>query len=107
MKFHYYDPHNTEKNNQALRELLTVSKDLGCNLAQLALAWVLYNPNVSTAITGASKPEQIDDAVGSLEILKKWTPEIDRKINKILDTTPTPKFDWNNFKAGNPRRPAD
>lgn len=107
MKLHYYEPHNTPKNNAALKELQTVAKDLGCNLAQLALAWVLRNPNVSTAITGASKPEQIDDAIGSLEILKKWTPELDQKINKILDTTPTPKFNWNNFTAGTPRRQAE
>lgn len=107
MKQFFYVPHNTPKTIGALRELHTISQDLGGNLAQLALAWTLRNPNVSTAITGASKPEQIDDAVKSLDLLKKWTPELDLKINKILDTTPTPKFNWNSFSAGTPRRPAD
>ena len=71
----------------------------------MALAWTLRNPNVSTAKIGASRPEQIDDAIKSLDLLKKWTPELDQKINKIINTTPTAKFNWVNFSQGTPRRP--
>jgi len=73
-------------------------------MPQLALAWVLKNPNVSTAIIGATKIEQLDDCLGSLELVKKWTPELDKKINSILDTTPKGKFNWNTFSPGQPRR---
>ena len=37
-------------------------------MAQLALAWVLRQPNVASAITGASRPEQIDDNVGAVGV---------------------------------------
>jgi voltage-dependent potassium channel beta subunit len=42
-----------------VRELAPVAQDLGCTTAQLALAWCLKNPHVSTVITGASRPAQV------------------------------------------------
>lgn len=43
-------------------------------MAQLAMAWVLYNKNVSTAITGASSSAQLAETVKSVDLLKKFTP---------------------------------
>ena len=63
MKSYFYLPHNNPKTIGALRELQTIAQDLGGTLAQLALAWVLNNPNVSTAITGASRVEQITESL--------------------------------------------
>lgn len=45
----------------AVQRLLPIAADLGLTPAQLAIAWVLANPNVSSAIVGASRPAQIVD----------------------------------------------
>lgn len=47
----------------AVQRLQPIAADLGLSMAQLAIAWVLANPNVSAAIVGASRPEQIADNV--------------------------------------------
>jgi aryl-alcohol dehydrogenase-like predicted oxidoreductase len=50
--------------------LKPVAARAGCSLAQFALAWVLREPNVASAIVGASRPGQLDDnaAAADLEI---------------------------------------
>ena len=58
--------------------------------AALALAWVAKNPNTSTVILGATKPEQVLENLKALEVLPKLTPEIMEKIEKILDNKPVP-----------------
>jgi len=61
---------------------------LSCTIAQLALAWIIKNPHVSTVITGASKVEQVHENLKSLEIVKKLTPEIMDEIEKVLNNKP-------------------
>jgi aryl-alcohol dehydrogenase-like predicted oxidoreductase len=61
---------------------------LGFKLSQLALAWCLKNPNVSSVITGASRPEQIVDNVASLKLLPKLTEDIMKQIDAILENKP-------------------
>lgn len=51
-----------------VQEVARVAELIGCSTAQLALAWVLRNDNVAAAIIGASRPEQITDNVGALEV---------------------------------------
>jgi aryl-alcohol dehydrogenase-like predicted oxidoreductase len=48
-----------EANLEKVERLRLIAKELDCTLAQLALAWCARNPNVSTVITGASKPSQV------------------------------------------------
>ena len=50
---------------EAVQRLKPIAADLGVSMAQLALAWVLREPNVSSAIIGASKPEQVEDNAGA------------------------------------------
>jgi aryl-alcohol dehydrogenase-like predicted oxidoreductase len=50
---------------EAVQRLQPIADDLGLTMAQLALAWVLQEANVASAITGASRPDQIDDNVGA------------------------------------------
>lgn len=65
--------------------------DLQCTMAQLALAWVAkVNPYTSTVILGATKPEQVIQNVGAVNVLPKLTPEIMEKIEKVLDNKPAP-----------------
>ncbi|KAL5536102.1 hypothetical protein ACEPAF_4207 [Sanghuangporus sanghuang] len=63
-------------------------KELGCKLNHLALAWVAKQPNTSTVILGASRPEQVIDNLKALEVLPKLTPEVLDKIEKILENKP-------------------
>ncbi len=71
-----------------VKQLVPIANDLGCTMAQLALAWCLKNPNVSTVITGASKPEQVHENMKALEVVPKLTPEVMAKINSILGNDP-------------------
>lgn len=64
--------------------------ELGCSVSQLALAWVAVNPNTSTVILGASKPEQVLDNLKALDVIPKLTPEVLEKIEAILQTKPSP-----------------
>ncbi|RYP67164.1 hypothetical protein DL771_007392 [Monosporascus sp. 5C6A] len=73
---------------QQVNQLQPIADELGVKLSQLALAWVLKNPNVSSAITGASSPEQVYENVRAVEVVDKLTPEILRKIDRILGNKP-------------------
>jgi aryl-alcohol dehydrogenase-like predicted oxidoreductase len=50
----------------AVQRLVPIAQQAGMSMAQMAVAWVLSNPNVASAIVGASRPEQLDDNVGAL-----------------------------------------
>jgi len=78
-----------EDNLKKVRGLKPIADKLGISQAQLAYAWVLRNKNVSSAITGASRPEQIYEAVGSLDKVKLLTDEVIEEIEKVLQNKPT------------------
>ena len=63
------------KRNESVKQLRDVADELGCSLAQLSLAWCAANERVSTVITGASRPEQVVDNFGAIDVLPKLTPE--------------------------------
>ena len=69
--------------NSALTQLEAIASDLGCNLAQLAIAWTAHNPRVSTVITGASKPQQLRENLGAVDVIAKLTPEVMTRIDDI------------------------
>ncbi|KAI0009880.1 Aldo/keto reductase [Xylariaceae sp. FL0662B] len=71
-----------------VRKLEPVAQQLGVRQSQLALAWVLANPNVSSAITGATSPEQVYENVRAVELVDRLTPEILSKIDDILGNKP-------------------
>lgn len=73
---------------EKVRRLHEVAKDLGVSLAKLAIAWCIQNPNVSTAILGASKPEQLEETIESLEVVKMLTSEVNARIEGILGNKP-------------------
>lgn len=72
-----------EKKNAAVGQLSAIAKELGGNVAQLAIAWVNKNPRVSTVILGASKLSQLQDNLGALELTPKLTPEVVARIDEI------------------------
>jgi aryl-alcohol dehydrogenase-like predicted oxidoreductase len=64
----------------AVAKLEPIANDAGLSMAQLAVAWVLQNPNVASAIIGASRPEQVTDNVKAAGV----TLEAD--VMKAVDT---------------------
>ena len=71
----------------AVRALQPIAGDLGCTLSQLALAWCVKNPQVSTVITGASRAEQVTENMQALAVVPKLTPEILDSIDALLKTS--------------------
>jgi len=53
----------------AVQDLAPIAAELGLTMAQLALAWTLQNPNVASAIVGASRPEQISSNLGAVGVV--------------------------------------
>lgn len=87
----------TEEGKEKLHKvekLVPVAEDLGISMPELALAWCLKNPNVSTVITGASKPEQVRQNMGAIEHVDKLTPKVMNRIEEILDNKPEPEKDF-------------
>jgi len=66
-----------------VRKLAPLAQELGCTLAQLALAWCLRNPNVSTVITGASRPAQVQENMKALDVVPRLTPEVVARMEAI------------------------
>eukprot|EP00826_Nyctotherus_ovalis_P050436 TRINITY_DN6177_c0_g1_i3.p1 TRINITY_DN6177_c0_g1~~TRINITY_DN6177_c0_g1_i3.p1 ORF type:complete len:362 (+),score=123.92 TRINITY_DN6177_c0_g1_i3:201-1286(+) len=87
-----------------LRTIGEIAKEFGCTQAQLALAWCLVNEDVSTCITGASRPSQMEENLKALEVAKRWTPEIEKKIEDALKNVPNAGFNWREWKPQDPRR---
>ena len=83
-----------QKNIDKVRKLEPIANDLGISLPQLALAWCLKNPNVSTVITGASKPEQVTENMKTLDVVGKLTGDVMEKIEAVLDNRPKTDPDW-------------
>ena len=69
------------KLNGAVAKLGDIAKELGCNTAQLAIAWCARNPHVSTVITGASRVEQVRENMEAADVIAKLTPEVMRRID--------------------------
>ena len=69
----------------AVRRLAPVAAGLGCTLAQLSIAWCLANPQVSSVITGASCPSQIDDNLGALDVVPRISAEVRAAIDHALE----------------------
>jgi len=63
-------------------------------MAQLALAWCLKNPNVSTVITGASRAKQVSENMAALEIVPKLTDDVMEQIEAILENKPKAQPDY-------------
>jgi voltage-dependent potassium channel beta subunit len=69
-------------------ELMNIADELGASMAQLALAWILKNPNISTTITGSSKPEQIVENMKAIDVVSQLDDTVMEKIEEILDNKP-------------------
>ena len=71
---------------QKVEQLRPIAAELDCSLAQLAIAWCASNPRVSTVITGASRPSQVVENFGALDVVDRLTPEVKARIEAITGT---------------------
>lgn len=76
------------------QKLVPIAQEVGCSLAQLALAWCLKNPHVSTVILGASKKSQLMENLASLEFVNRLTPEVLARIEAIVGNKPEGEIDY-------------
>jgi voltage-dependent potassium channel beta subunit len=76
-----------EKINK-VKKLKAVADKLGTGLAALSIAWCIKNVNVTTAILGATKKEQLTENLKAIEVLPKITTEILEQIDTIMQTKP-------------------
>lgn len=65
-------------------KLTPLAEELGCTLAQLALAWCARNPRVSCVLMGARTLAQLEDNLGALAVLPELTPEVVERIESIV-----------------------
>ncbi|MBO2452599.1 aldo/keto reductase family protein [Actinomadura barringtoniae] len=81
-----------------VQQLEPIAADLGLSMAQLAVAWVLQNPNVSAAIVGASRPEQVRDNVKAAGVT------LDADVMKRIDDVIAPVVTRDPGKTASPRK---
>lgn len=68
----------------ALLELKEIADDLDATMAQVALAWVVANPNVSTVITGASRVSQVHENMAALEVFEAMDDEVKQRLDDLF-----------------------
>jgi aryl-alcohol dehydrogenase-like predicted oxidoreductase len=71
-----------------VQELGRLADETGISLAEMAIAWTIRNPHVTTAILGATKKEQLLENLKALDAMGKLTPEVMEKIENILQNKP-------------------
>jgi len=89
-----YESEDGKERIETVERLRPIADELGLSLAQMSLAWATKNPNVSTVITGASKPEQVEQNMKALDAAKLLTPEIMAQIDELAGTKPAMPRSW-------------
>ncbi len=79
---------------EQVKQLEPIARDLDATLAQLALAWCLKNPNVSSVITGASRPTQVLENMKTLEVAGRLDDAAMERIEGVLSNRPKPPADF-------------
>ena len=67
-----------------VKQLEPIAADLGCTLAQLAIAWCAANPHVTSVITGASRPEQVRENMRAAQVVGQLSAEVMARIDAIV-----------------------
>lgn len=77
-----------QQRRQIVRELTPIAEEIGITMAQMAIAWCLKNPNVSTVITGASRVSQVHENMKAMDAVEKLTDDVMEKISALLNNDP-------------------
>jgi aryl-alcohol dehydrogenase-like predicted oxidoreductase len=67
-----------------VENLRPIADDLGCSMAQLALAWCVKNPHVSTVITGASRPSQVVENFAAMDVVGRLDGDVMARIDAAV-----------------------
>jgi voltage-dependent potassium channel beta subunit len=81
----------TPERIEKVRQLTAVAKELGVSMAQLALAWLLRLPEISSVITGATRVGQVHENLKAAELKSQLTPDVLDRIEAILGNNPNPQ----------------
>lgn len=100
----YFSEQKKEQTISALNKFKEIADSLNCSQAQLAMAWCIANPDISTAITGATRPEQLVETVKAIEVVPKLTKEILQNIDTIFGSEPVGKRNMRDFQPQKGRR---
>ncbi|KAB1265166.1 Voltage-gated potassium channel subunit beta-3 [Camelus dromedarius] len=80
-----------KKQQAKVMDLLPIAHQLGCTVAQLAIAWCLRSEGVSSVLLGVSSAEQLIEHLGALQVLSQLTPQTVMEIDGLLGNKPHPK----------------
>jgi voltage-dependent potassium channel beta subunit len=78
----------TPERVEKVKQLAPIAQELNRTMAQMALAWCLKNPNVSTVITGASRAEQVHENMKALDVVSRLTQEVLARIDSVIGIAP-------------------
>jgi len=98
------DKYKIEDSRNTLRGIADVSKEAGMSMSQFALAWLVKNKDVSTAIIGSKKPEQLEENIKAAGLAGSISFEIEEKLEKVLGNRPEIGLDWKTRAPMKPRR---
>jgi voltage-dependent potassium channel beta subunit len=104
-RVHYSTYINNKQDwDQKLLKLKILAEKLGFTLPQLAVAWVIKNPDVSTCILGVSSSQQLVENIKALDLISLITNQIESEIEAILGNIPIGEMDWQTFTRQPNRR---
>ena len=89
-----YEGDEAEARIAIVRALAELASELDASVAQLAIAWCLANPNVSTVILGASKRHQLEENLGALDVAERVDEAVMERIEALVGNRPEPERDW-------------
>jgi voltage-dependent potassium channel beta subunit len=90
-----YETEEAQQQIEKVRQMSEIARELDASMAQMALAWCLKNPNVSTVITGASRAQQVKENMAALDVAARLTPDVMERLEGILDNKPA---EWPDFR---------
>lgn len=88
-----FDKEITPERIEKVGKLTRLAHDLGASLPQLAIAWLLRIPEVTSVILGASKVSQLKENLKAVEVKSKMTPDVLGRIEEILGNNPVPEVE--------------
>jgi len=77
-----------------VKQLAAIAADLGGSMAQLAIAWCLKNPHVSTVILGASRRQQLQENLAAMKLVERLDDEVMERIEAVVQNCPEAEQDW-------------
>lgn len=100
----YMSPAMKDSTCKKLVQLGELAKEHGFTQPQMCLAWCIANTDVSCALLGFSRLTQVEENLKALDMMNKWTPELDAKCSEILGNAPEVDMDWRSWSPMPTRR---